>query len=138
MGRAGAVGVVVAGTLIITSKTLPAAIKTSVCTRGAAGTNGVAALAPATCTPGTVLPSSAIKVNPLTVAVAEPDPLKPVVSELTMEGTCIRRPAFTKRAKTVPVSPVVTGAVAPAGTPAYAANTEAAALVILNARPLMR
>src|SRR6516162_6079464 len=124
----------VAGTLIITSKTLPAAIKMSVCTRGAAGM----VVAPATCTPGTVLPSSAIKVNPLTVAVAEPDPLKPVVSELTMEGTCIRRPAFTRRAKTVPVSPVVTGAVAPAGTPAYAANTEAAALVILNARPLMR
>src|SRR6516165_2356470 len=55
MGRAGAVAV--AGTLIITSKTLPAAIKTSVCTRGAAGT----VVAPATCTPGTVLPSSAIR-----------------------------------------------------------------------------
>src|SRR6516225_5759785 len=129
MGRAGAV--VVAGTLIITSNVLPAAIKTSVCTRGAAG----AAVAPATCTPGTVLPSSAIKVNPLTIAGADPDPLKPVVSELTMEGTCIRRPAFTRRAKIVPVIPMVTGAVAPPGMPAYAANTEAAALVLSNARP---
>src|SRR5262252_8555189 len=60
MGRAGAVAV--AGTLNITSNVLPAAIKTSVWTRGAAGT----VAAPATCTPGTVLPSSAIKVNPLT------------------------------------------------------------------------
>src|SRR5215472_6021525 len=64
MGRTG--GVVapagVTGALIITSKTLPAAIKTSVCTRGAAGT----VVAPATCTPGTGLPSSAINVNPLT------------------------------------------------------------------------
>src|SRR5215469_2178529 len=119
MGRAGAV--VVAGTLNITSNVLPAAIKTSVWTRGAAGT----VAAPATCTPGTVLPSSAIKV-------------KPVVSELTMEGTCIRRPAFARRAKIVPVIPVVTGVVAPPGTPAYAANTEAAGLALLNARPLMR
>src|SRR5580704_11928537 len=98
----------VAGTLNITSKTLPAAIKTSVCTRGAAG----AAVAPATCTPGTGLPSSAIKVNPLTGAVAVPDPLNPVVSELTMEGTCIRRPALTRRAKIVPAIPLVVGAVA--------------------------
>src|SRR6516164_7913577 len=51
------------GTLNITSKTLPAAIKTSVCTRGVAG----AAAAPGTCTPGTGLPSSAINVNPQTV-----------------------------------------------------------------------
>src|SRR5215472_6127802 len=133
MGRAGAVDPA-AGALIITSKVLPAAIKTSVCTRGAPG----AAVAPATCTPGTGLPSSAIKVNPLTVAVVEPDPLKPVVSELMMEGTCIRRPAFARRAKIVPVIPVVTGVVAPPGTPAYAANTEAAGLALLNARPLMR
>src|SRR6516165_5136745 len=112
MGRAGAV--VVAGTLNITSNVLPAAIKTSVWTRGAAGTLA----APATCTPGTVLPSSAIKVNPLTVAAAEPDPLKPVVSEVTMEGTCIRRPAFTRRAKIVPLILVVAGAVAPPGLPA--------------------
>src|SRR5215469_12249112 len=130
MGRAGAVALV--GTLIITSKVLPAAIKTWVCTRGAAGT----VVLPATCTPGTVLPSSAIKVNPLTVAGAEPAPLKPVVDELTMEGTCIRRPAFARRAKTVPVIPEVTGALV--GMPAYAANTEAAAWVLSNARPLMR
>src|SRR6516164_8940998 len=133
MGRAGAVDPA-AGALIITSNVLPAAIKTSVCTRGAAGT----VVLPATCTPGTVLPSSAIKLNPLTGAVAEPDPLKPVVSELTMEGTCIRRPAFARRAKIVPAIPVVTGAVAPPGMPAYAANTEAAALVLLNATPLIR
>src|SRR6516162_8992659 len=104
MGRAGAV--TVAGTLNITSNVLPAAIKTSVWTRGAAGT----VAAPATCTPGTVLPSSAIKVNPLTGAVAEPDPLNPVVR----------------------------GVVAPPGMPAYAANTEGIALVLSNARPLMR
>src|SRR5215471_19057252 len=132
MGRAGAVAV--AGTLIITSNVLPAAIKTSVWTRGAAGT----VVAPATCTPGTVLPSSAIKVNPLTGAVAEPDPLKPVVSELTMEGTCIRRPAFTRRAKTVPVIPVVAGGVVPPGMPTYAANSEDIAWVLSNPRPLMR
>src|SRR5215469_5618380 len=128
MGRTG--GAVapagVAGTLTITSKTLPAAIKTSVCTRGAAG----AVVAPATCTPGTGLPSSAIKENPLTVAAAVPPPLKPVVSELTMEGTCIRKPAFTRRAKTVLVEekPVVTGGGVAPGMPAYAANTESAAL----------
>src|SRR5215469_6900825 len=132
MGRAGAVPL--AGTLIITSKVLPAAIKTWVCTRGAAGTVAL----PATCTPGTVLPSSAIKVNPLTVAVVVPGPLKPVVSELTMEGTCIRRPAFTRRAKTVPVIPEVTGAGVPPGIPAYAANSEDDAAVLLKARPLMR
>src|SRR5215472_19079855 len=121
------------GTLTNTSKTLPAAIKTSVCTRGAAGT----LVAPATCTPGRGRPSSAIKVNPLTGAAA-PAPLKPFVSDPTIEGTCIRKPAFTRRAKTAPVIPVVTGAVAAPGMPAYAGNTEAGALVLLNATPLMR
>src|SRR5215472_17825765 len=130
MGRGGAVA---AGTLTITSKTLPAAIKTSVCTRGAAGT----LVAPATCTPGRGRPSSAISVNPLTGAAA-PAPLKPWVSDPTMEGTCIRRPAFTRRAKTVPAIPVVTGGAAAPGKPAYAANTEAEPLVLLNGTPLMR
>src|SRR5215472_12542940 len=102
----------VAGTLTITSKTLHAAMKTSVCTRGAAG----AVVAPATCTPGTGRPSSAINANPLTVAVA-PAPLKPWVSDPTMEGTCIREPAFTRRAKIVPLIPVVTGEGAGATAP---------------------
>src|SRR5580704_9461707 len=109
----------VAGTLNITSKTLPAAIKTSVCTRGAAG----ALVAPATCTPGRGLPSSAINVNPATVADV-PAPLKPVVLDPTMEGTCIRRPAFTRRANTVPVIPVVTATGGVPAVPAVAANSE--------------
>ena len=83
------------------------------------------------------LPSSAIKVNPLTVAAA-PAPVKPCVSEPTIEGTCMRRPAFTMRTRTVPVIPVVTGAGGVPLTPAEAANSEAVALVLLNASPSIR
>src|ERR1700722_402848 len=115
-----------AGTLNITSKTLPAAIKTSVCTLGAAG----AVVAPTTCTPGTGLPSSAINVNPATVAAC-PAPEKPVVCDPTIEGTCIRRPAFTRRAKTVPV-------IGLAAVPGVAANSEVDAPVLLNGTPLIR
>jgi len=34
------------------------------------------------------------------------------VCEPTIEGTCMRRPAFTMRTNTVPVTPVTPGAVA--------------------------
>src|SRR6516225_8112398 len=105
MGRAGAVDVA-AGALIITSKVLPAAINTSVCTRGA----GAVVLVAAAATPGMTLPSSAIRVNPGTVAAA-PAPLNPWVNDPTIEGTCMRNPALTRRTRTVPVIPVVTGVV---------------------------
>ena len=50
-----------------------------------------------------------------------------VVKEPTIEGTCMRRPAFTRRSKTFPVTPV-----------GETGKSEAAALVLLNATPLMR
>ena len=44
------------------------------------------------------------------MAVADaPAPLNPCVCDPTIEGTCMRRPAFTSRARTVPVIPWVTG-----------------------------
>jgi hypothetical protein len=119
-----------AAVLIITSKVLLAAIKRSVCTRGAPRF-------------GIGLPSSAIKVNPATVADA-PAPLNPVVDDPTIEGTCMRKPALTKRTRSVPVVeiPVVTGAGRPVvelmAVPAVAANREYNGLVLLNASPLMR
>src|SRR5215469_2877803 len=116
MGRAGAVDAA-AGALIITSNVLPAAINTSVCTRGADRF-------------GRGFPSSAIRVNPGTVAAA-PAPLNPCVNEPTIEGTCMRKPALTRRTKTVPV----TGVVAELGT---AGNIEFPGMFLLNARPLMR
>src|SRR5215469_15503949 len=71
-----------AGVLIITSYVLPAAMKTSLCTRG---------------TPGNGFPSSAIRENPeVPVPVCEP----------TIEGTCMRRPALTIRTRIVPVPAV--------------------------------
>src|SRR5215469_927540 len=67
-----------AGVLIITSYVLPAAMKTSLCTRE---------------TPGNGFPSSAIRENPeVPVPVCDP----------TMEGTCMRRPALTMRTRIVP------------------------------------
>lgn len=68
----------------MTSFVLPAAIKMSVCTFG---------------NPGNTLPSSATIEKPGTPAVA--------VIEPTMEGTCMRKPAFTKRSRTVPVTGAV-------------------------------
>src|SRR6516165_12578654 len=78
---------------------------------------------------GTTFPSSAISVNPPTVAEA-PAPLKPVVCDPTIEGTCMRRPAFTRRARTVPVH-------APAQVPCDTAHYEGAGFVLLNATPLI-
>src|SRR5579871_4868887 len=116
----------------MTSNVLPAAMNTSVCTRGA----GSVPPAVAVNGPGTGLPSSAIRVNPPTapVVVADCAPLtQPVVCDPTMEGTCIRRPAFTRRTRTLPAIPVVTGAGGEPVTPAVAANSDAAELVLLNA-----
>ena len=124
---------VAAGTLTSTSYVLPAAIKTSVCTRGAAGTMG----APGGATLGRTLPSSAIKVNPATVAAA-PAPLNPRVNDPTIEGTCIRGLAFTRRARMVPLIPVMTAVGGLPVTPAVAWNNDIAGLVLLNATPLMR
>src|SRR5438309_8150951 len=105
---AGGTGVQAAGTLIITSVVLPAAMNTSLCTRG---------------TPGSTLPSSAMSEKPETAAV-------PLVWAPTIEGTCIRRPAFTSRTSTVP----------PAATPVLGvgAYTERAGAVLSNPRPLTR
>src|SRR6266403_4362354 len=100
-----------AGTLIITSYVLPAAINTSLCTRG---------------TPGRGLPSSAINEKP--AGTVPPVGATPVCDP-TMEGTCMRKPAFTKRTKTEPVAGTVGE-----GT----GNNEADALVLLNATPLNR
>ena len=94
------------GTFIITSKVLPAGMNTSLSTRG---------------TPGSTLPSSAMSEKPAT-AVGVP------VCALTIDGTCIRRPALTRRTSTVPVTPLA-GAVA---------NNEAAAFVLSKAVPLIR
>src|SRR5438132_373999 len=128
-GRAaGVAGQVVVPTavqaaLIITSKVLPAAIKTSVWTRGAGRVP-----APDTKGPGMGLPSSAINVKPPTVAVA-PAPVKPDVCDPTIAGTCMCNPAFTRRAKTVP-------ATVPVAVPCETGNCEATAFVLLNATPL--
>src|SRR5271169_1814394 len=107
---AGATGVQIAGTLIITSFVLPAAIKRSLCTLG---------------TPGETLPSSAMIEKPLILEVVVPTACE--VSDPTIEGTCMREPAFTNRTKTFPpgVSPVA----------GLTANNEDAALVRLNATP---
>src|ERR1700758_2643410 len=109
-------------------------MKTSVCTRGAEGN-----VLPAAATPGTGLPSSAIRVNPATVAAA-PAPLKPCVCDPTIDGTCMRRPAFTKRTRTVPVGgiPAVTGTGGAPVTPAVAWNNDSEGLVLLSATPLIK
>src|SRR5579863_7634442 len=123
-------GGVPAGTLTITSNTLPAAMNTSVWTRGAPATAVVPFI------PGILgigWPSSAINVNPPTVADA-PAPLNPVVNDPTIDGTCMRRPAFTMRTSTVPEIPDVTGVVIPPTSvvPAVALKSEANGLVLLN------
>src|SRR5215472_2985544 len=102
--------VAAAGALIITSYVLPAAMNTSLWTRG---------------TPGNGLPSSAISENPDggTVAGATATP----VCDPTIDGTCMRKPALTMRTSTVPVT-----------LAGRAWNSEAEALVLLNADPLMR
>src|SRR5258707_15207688 len=96
-------------------------MNTSLCTRG---------------TPGKTLPSSAISAKPAggsAGATAVP------VCDPTIAGTCMRRPALTRRTSTVPVIPVVTGTTGGVlVVPAEAANTEAAALVLSNARPVTR
>ena len=94
-----------AGTFTITSYVLPAAMNTSLCTR---------------VTPGRGLPSSAMSENPERGVVP--------VCVPTIEGTCMRNPAFTKRTKTLPVTPVA----------GEVGNNEAAALALLNATPLKR
>ena len=110
--------VVPAGAVIITSKVLPAAMNTSVCTRGAVVACGMR------------LPSSAIKVNPVTVA-DPPVPLKPVVCDPTMAGTCMREPAFTRRTRTLPVIVAV-------AVPEVAGNSDSVGLALLKPTPLIR
>src|SRR5437016_14584848 len=99
------------GTLIITSYVFTAGRNTSLCTRGM---------------PGSGLPSSAISEKPEggVVAGATATP----VCVPTIDGTCMRRPAFTKRTSTFPVTTA----------DGQAGNHEANALVLLNATPLKR
>src|SRR5215467_2892707 len=82
IGRAGAV--VEVGTFSITSYVLPAAMNTSLWTRG---------------TPGNGLPSSAISENPDGGTVA--GATAALVCGPTIDGTCMRKPALTMRTKTV-------------------------------------
>src|SRR5579871_13084 len=114
----GSAVVVEAGTLIITSYVLPAAMKTSVWTRAPIG---LIAVPEAVKSPGTVLPSSAINWNP-------PAPLGAV--DPTIEGMCMCEPALTKRTRTLPV-PEVTPVTGDHG------NNEPVALVREKATPLM-
>ena len=51
-----------------------------------------------------------------------------VVTDPTIEGTCMRKPALTKRTKTDPVPPVA----------GETGNSELEGLVLLNATPLIR
>src|ERR1700756_2966751 len=97
-------------------------MNTSLCTRGADGGSG--------------LPSSAISVNPLArtvLPVVEAE--GPIVCAPTIEGRCIRRPALTRRTSTLPVAVAVAGV---AEIAADALNSDAAALVLSNATPLIR
>src|ERR1700693_3057576 len=78
------------GPLIITSWVLPAGRKTSPCTRD---------------TPGSGFPSSATRLNPAVGAAVVPGATTAgVVSAPTIEGTCMRSPAFTKRTSTDPLA----------------------------------
>ena len=83
--------------------------------------------------PGSGLPSSAISENPAggTVAGATAIP----VCDPTIDGTCMRKPAFTKRTKTVPVVPAVTPVT---GEVANSEGLGVTALALLNATPLKR
>src|SRR6516162_10085269 len=107
-----------AGALIITSYVLPAAMNTSLCTQGTSGKG---------------LPSSAISEKPPVgvVVVVVTVPLVVVVVMFvcapTIDGTCMRKPALTKRTRTFPVT-----------VPGVTENCDPAALVLLNATPLIR
>ena len=94
----------------MTSLVLPAGMNTSLCTRG---------------TPGSTLPSSAINENPAGAGTAVP------VCAPTIEGTCMRSPAFTRRTRMLPVIPVV-------AVPTMALNTECVGVVLSKAWPLIR
>src|SRR5579883_3228498 len=56
-------------------------------------------------TPGSTFPSSAISENP---AGGGPDPPVPVCDP-TIEGTCIRSPALTRRTRTLPLYYLING-----------------------------
>src|SRR5882757_4496493 len=108
----GSVTGAAAGTFTDTSYVLPGARNTSLCTRGV---------------PGSTLPSSAIRAKPDegagTVLVTLP------VCAPTMDGTCMRRPAFTKRTSTV-----LGAAAVPCATVAGSVgNSDAAPLVLSKA-----
>ena len=66
-----------------------------------------------------------------------------VICDPTIEGTCIRDPALTRRTSTVPVAEipvvtgVVTGGVPEVVVPAVAANNELSGVVRLNPTPLI-
>src|SRR3974390_3124838 len=75
--------------LIITSYVLPAAMNTSLLILG---------------TPGRGLPSSAITLKPVTIGFVPP--VAPATCDPTIAGTCMRKPALTRRTKTDPVVPV--------------------------------
>ena len=81
-------------------------------------------------TPGATLPSSAINANPPGHVVAGANGVQGNVDP-TIEGTCIRRPALTRRTSKVPETGV-------AAAPVSAGNTEAEACVLSNAMPLIR
>src|SRR2546426_4109411 len=81
-----------AGTFTITSWVLPAGRNTSLCTRE---------------TPGRRFPSSATRLNPGTAAATVGGTVAGttagVLTAPTIDGTCMRKPALTKRTNTVPV-----------------------------------
>src|SRR5271165_6387123 len=101
--------------LIITSKVLPAAINTSLLTLG---------------TPGRGLPSSAMILKPVTMGFVPP--VAPATCDPTIAGTCIRKPALTRRTKTEPVVPAVGAIIA-----GVTGKSEPPALVLLNGTPLI-
>src|ERR1700676_26482 len=87
--------------------------------------------------PGSTLPSSATSVMPGTGAVAGP------VVGPTIDGTCMRRPALTRRTSTLPATVgvhVVAGdtGVQVALDSGLTGYRDAATLVVSNARPLIR
>src|SRR6266478_8132428 len=106
-----------AGTFTITSWVLPAGRNTSLCTRE---------------TPGRRFPSSATRLNPGTAAATVVGGTTAgVVTAPTIDGTCMRKPALTKRTNTVPVTPV-------AAAGGRGATSEVVGLVLLNATPLIK
>ncbi len=105
----GTAGAPVAGAFTITSNTLPAGRNTSF---------WIFQL------PGWTLPSSAISAKPGTATL----PPAGITCVPTMDGTCMRRPALTKRTRTWPVS----------GVTLAVENCERAGLLRSNATPLIR